>query len=42
MLIKHTTEEVQDKYNPEGATKIKRRHVKKIHIDNKKLKKMNN
>lgn len=36
MLIDHPVEEVQEKYNPEGAPKIKRRKVKKIHIDHKK------
>jgi len=36
MLIDHSIEEVQEKYNPEGAVKIKRRTVKKIHIDHKK------
>ena len=37
MLMNHTIEEAQDKYNPEGAIKIKKRTVKKIHIDNRKL-----
>lgn len=37
MLMTHPIEEVQDKYNPEGAVKIKKRLVKKIHIDNRKL-----
>ncbi|MBN2159565.1 MAG: aminoacyl-tRNA hydrolase [Spirochaetes bacterium] len=36
MLIKHSIEEVQDKYNPEGAIKIKKRKVKAIHIDHRK------
>ncbi len=39
MLITHPIEEVQEKYNPEGAPKIKKRTVKKIHIDHRKLKK---
>jgi PTH1 family peptidyl-tRNA hydrolase len=38
MLIKHPIEEVQEKYNPDGATRIKRRRVKKIHIDHRKVK----
>ncbi len=38
MLINHPIEEVQEKYNPEGAPKIKRRKIKKIHIDHKKMK----
>ncbi len=38
MLIDHPIEEVQEKYNPEGAPKIKKRRVKKIHIDHKKMK----
>lgn len=36
MLINHSIEEVQDKYNPEGAIKIKKRKVKAIHIDHRK------
>lgn len=36
MLINHSIEEVQEKYNPEGAIKIKKRKVKKIHIDHRK------
>jgi PTH1 family peptidyl-tRNA hydrolase len=36
MLLTHTVEEVQDKYNPEGAVRIKKRSVKKVHYDHKK------
>lgn len=36
MLINHPIEEVQEKYNPEGAPKVKRRMIKKVHIDHKK------
>ncbi len=36
MLIKHPIDEVQERYNPEGAFRIKRRKVKKIHIDHRK------
>ena len=36
MLIKHPIEEVQEKYNPDGAVKIKKRKVKKIHVDHRK------
>jgi PTH1 family peptidyl-tRNA hydrolase len=32
MLITHSVEDVQDKYNPEGAPKIERRKVKKVII----------
>lgn len=39
MLINHPVFEVQEKFNPEGAPKIKKRQIKKIHIDHKKLKK---
>lgn len=39
MLINQPIDVVQDKYNPEGAPKIKKRTVKKIHIDHRKLKK---
>ena len=39
MLINHPVHEVQEKFNPEGAPKIKKRQIKKIHIDHKKLKK---
>jgi PTH1 family peptidyl-tRNA hydrolase len=38
MLINHPIEEVQEKYNPEGAIKIRKRTVKKIHIDHRKVK----
>lgn len=37
MLITNPIEEVQEKYNPEGAPKIKKRQVKAIHIDHRKL-----
>src|SRR4030067_573566 len=33
MLITHAIEEVQDKYNPEGSVKIKKRKVKAVYID---------
>jgi peptidyl-tRNA hydrolase, PTH1 family len=36
MLITQSIEEVQDKYNPEGAVKIKKRKVKAVHIDHRK------
>jgi len=36
MLVDHSIEEVQEKYNPEGAPKIKRRQVRAIRIDHKK------
>jgi PTH1 family peptidyl-tRNA hydrolase len=36
MLLTHSVEEVQDKYNPEGAVRIKKRSVKKVHYDHKK------
>lgn len=36
LLIRQSIEEVQDKYNPEGAVKIKKRKVKAIHIDHRK------
>jgi len=36
MLITHAIEEVQDKYNPEGSVKIKKRKVKAVHIDHRK------
>ena len=32
MLLTHTIEEVQNKYNPEGAIKIEKRKVRKIRI----------
>lgn len=40
MLMNHSIEEVQDKYNPEGAVKIKKRTVtvRKIIIDSRKNK----
>ena len=38
MLINRPIEEVQEKYNPEGAPKIRKRTVKKIHIDHRKMK----
>jgi len=37
MLMTHPIDEVQNKYNPEGAPKIKRRTVKKVHIDHRKV-----
>jgi len=37
MLISNPIEEVQEKYNPEGAPKIKKRQVKAIHIDHRKM-----
>jgi peptidyl-tRNA hydrolase len=36
LLITQSIEEVQDKCNPEGAVKIKKRKVKAIHIDHRK------
>ncbi len=39
MLLLYSIEEVQEKYNPDGAPKIKKRTVKKIHIDHRKFKK---
>ena len=36
MLLSHSIEEVQDKYNPEGAIRRKKRTVKPVHIDHKK------
>ncbi|HOQ12110.1 MAG TPA: hypothetical protein PK104_07090, partial [Spirochaetota bacterium] len=39
MLITHPIEEVQEKYNPEGAPKIKKRLVKAVHVDHRKLQK---
>jgi peptidyl-tRNA hydrolase, PTH1 family len=36
MLISQPIEEVQERYNPEGAVKIKKRKVKAIHIDHRK------
>ncbi len=39
MLVNSPIEEVQEKYNPEGAPKIRRRTVKMVHIDHRKTKK---
>lgn len=39
MLIDHPVEEVQERFNPEGAPKVKKRTVKAIHIDHRKVKK---
>jgi len=39
MLVTHSIEDVQEKYNPEGAPKIKKRQVKAIHVDHRKLQK---
>ena len=39
MLITRPIEEVQEKWNPEGAPKIKKRTVKAIKIDHRKAKK---
>jgi len=36
MLLSHSIEEVQDRYNPEGAIRRKKRTVKPVHIDHKK------
>lgn len=36
MLIDHEIYDVQEKYNPEGATRIKKRKVKAVHIDHTK------
>lgn len=36
MLIKHSIEEVQNKYNPDGAIKVKKRLVKAVRIDHRK------
>lgn len=41
MLVTNRIEEVQEKYNPEGAPKIKKRQVKVIHIDHRKTQKNN-
>ena len=38
-LINNPIEEVQETYNPEGAPKIKKRMVKKVHIDHRTKKK---
>jgi PTH1 family peptidyl-tRNA hydrolase len=37
MLINNPIEEVQDKYNPEGAPRIKKRQIKAVRIDHKNL-----
>lgn len=39
MLINHPVEEVQECYNPEGAPKIQKRIVKRVHIDHQKINK---
>ena len=39
MLITHPIEIVQENFNPDGAPKIKKRTVKKIHIDHRKINK---
>ena len=39
MLVTDNIEVVQEKYNPEGAPKIKKRQVKAIHIDHRKAQK---
>lgn len=39
MLVTSKIEDVQEKYNPEGAPKIKKRQVKAIHIDHRKIQK---
>jgi PTH1 family peptidyl-tRNA hydrolase len=39
MLVTNNIEDVQEKYNPEGAPKIKKRQVKAIHIDHRKSQK---
>ena len=38
MLLDHAIEDVQNKYNPEGAPKIKKRKVKLIRIPQKRVK----
>jgi len=37
MLINNPIDEVQEKYNPEGAPKIKKRNVKAVRIDHKSI-----
>jgi len=37
MLITNSIEDVQNRYNPEGAVKIIKRDIKAVHIDHKKL-----
>lgn len=39
MLVTNPIEDVQEKYNPEGAPKIKKRQVKAIHVDHRKMQK---
>ncbi len=39
MLVTNSIEDVQEKYNPEGAPKIKKRQVKAIHVDHRKIQK---
>lgn len=39
MLVTSSIEDVQEKYNPEGAPKIKKRQVKAIHVDHRKMQK---
>ena len=39
MLVTSKIEDVQEKYNPVGAPKIKKRQVKAIHIDHRKIQK---
>lgn len=39
MLVISSIEDVQEKYNPEGAPKIKKRQVKAIHVDHRKMQK---
>ena len=40
MLLTNSIEEVQDRYNPEGAVRRKKRTVKPIHIDHKRSEKI--
>lgn len=37
MLFTHSIEDVQEKYNPEGAVKLRRRTVKVVKIDHKNI-----
>ncbi len=37
MLINHPIEEVQEKFNPEGAPKVQKRKVKTVYIDHHKV-----
>ncbi len=39
MLVTSPIEDVQEKYNPDGAPKIKKRQVKAIHVDHRKAQK---